>query len=414
MAVPVRSAVPVGVGSGGGNGSAVAAPRPAPVSSVDDDNTELTIEDFDDIDDFFCWDSPFTEKFDDAFCLFEGPYARPIAGTPVGAMVRALVEQIYEDPLHREASLIDFQQFFKYTDAKGEDREVVFRCHRDMTVQGRQLCIRRVKETVPTLYDLSFPPYWREVMLSDTLNEGGLVVLASKPGSGKSTTIAAMLRSRLEKFGGFCKTVEAPPEYPLQNSWGRGVCFQIPVDETLPREEQFARPLRGLLRGYPAIPGGGRTILMVGEVRDPETAAEVLQQSVGHLVVTTTHALDIHSAMQRIAGLAGRILGDNVAREMLASAVRLVINQRLERVPSAANGERPSGWRRRIATGQLIYSSGGHTDIGNNIREGKWESLVGVESKQRTRLELAAASNVNVERALADLSPPVNARPGAV
>lgn len=371
-------------------------PRPVPVarSAGRESNGELppiTGEDFDEITDFFLWDSDDPSAFADSFCFFDHPYPRPIAGTPVGERMQDLLSFIrsHDDFKHQTDFQVTYQD--KY----------VFRAHRDPTVQGTQICLRRVKESVPRAQDLAWPAFWREVLLSNTLNDGGLVILASKPGSGKSTTIAAMVRSRLEMYGGFCKTIEAPPEYPLQNRWGKGVCFQVPVNEDLPRDQQFAVPLRGLLRGYPTIPGGGRTIMVVGETRDKETAAEVVTQSVGHLVITTMHALDIESAVSRFCGMAGQVLGPDVAREMVSSALRIVATQRLERV------EGGNGWTRRRMEGDLLFSRGGFTAIGNMIKKGEFTGLVGECIKQKRMLEDAHKRSQDADAVLSEISPDV-------
>jgi Tfp pilus assembly pilus retraction ATPase PilT len=269
-------------------------------------------------------------------------------------------------------------------DFKYQDRHFVYRVHRDQTTYRKQLCLRRVSTEVPKISRLALPPMWKEILLSETLGrEGGLVILAAKPGSGKSTTIAGMIRERLERFGGVARTIEAPVEFPLQNSWGKGVCFQIPVDESLSREEQFLRPLRAQMRAYPT---GVPSILMVGEIRDGETAAEVINASVGHLVITTMHAIDIETTIRRLCGWSGQVFGTEVAREMVGGALRVVANQRLERVGG-----------RRVATGEMLFSRGAYSPIANIIRSGKFEQLTGEIKTQQRKLAKAAEAGMDVD-----------------
>lgn len=339
---------------------------------------DLKMASLDFITDFFCWDSDKPEDFEDAFCFLDSPIPRPVAGTEVGDFLFELLQYIRSGQAGISQEAVNAQ--INYRD------KYIFRLHRDRTVQGIQLCIRRVQESCPQLEDLSFVnPYWRPLMLHPSLTEGGLVVFASKPGSGKSTTLAGMCRSRMQLFGGFGKSVESPPELPLQNEFGKGVFFQIPVDETLPQHEQFARPLRELLRGYPSIPGGGRTILVVGEVRDPETAALVVQGAVGHLVVTTLHAITTDMACARLASMAGEILGHEVARDMVASSLRLVISQRLE-----TNASPTTRWNRKKIAGELLFSHSYYSRTAQAIRKGEFANLANVQKDQTTTMSVGA------------------------
>lgn len=359
--------------------------------SDDGNEPPINMENFDRITDFFMWDSDDPQLFADAWCAFDAPYARPIANTDVAEVMEECLKFIRTEC--KDAKHDDFQITLR-------DR-YVFRVHRERTIGTDQLCLRRVTEHVPRLEELTLPPFWQEIFLSNTLLEGGLIVLSAKPGSGKSTTIAGTIRSRLEKFGGICKTVEAPPEFPLQNLWGRGVCYQIPVDETLPREDQFSKPIRGLMRGYPT---GMPSILVVGEVRDKETAAECVRAAVGHLVITTMHAPDVESATRMLCGWAGQVYGEMVARDMVGSALRIVAQQRLERIKApTAEGV----WARRRVTGDLLFSRGGNTDIGNMIREGDFGSLLGKVKEQNRMLEKAAAAREEVDAFLDRLSPDI-------
>jgi len=366
-------------------------PSPTPVARVSGGEaagSELRMERLDDITDFYIWDSDSAEDFEMAMAFAGLDYALPVAGSEIEGFVLKLRDFIRTDDILREVRrLNDFQIDFEF-----EGRHFVYRVHRDLTIHRPQLCLRRVSTEVPTLSRLTLPPMWREILLSNILvKEGGLVVLASKPGSGKSTTIAGMIRELLEIFGGVARTIEAPVEYPLQNSWGRGVCFQIPVNENLPRAEQFLVPLRAQMRAYPT---GVPSILMVGEIRDQETAAEVINASVGHLVITTMHAIDIETTVRRLCGWAGQVFGPEVAREMVGGAIRVIANQRLERV----NG-------RRVAQGEMLFSRGAYSPVASIIRQGRFEQLTGEINSQQRLIGAADVAKKNVEQFLNELSP---------
>jgi general secretion pathway protein E len=138
----------------------------------------------------------------------------------------------------------------------------------------------------------------------------GIVLVTGPTGSGKTTTLYAgleMIRTGREKI----LTVEDPVEYQLS-----GVP-QVPVNEKV--GVTFASALRALLRQDPDI-------IMVGEIRDPETAQIAIQAALtGHLVLSTLHTNDAPTALTRLLDL-------QVAPYLVASTVDAVLAQRLVRV----------------------------------------------------------------------------------
>lgn len=377
--------------------ASAASPAPRPVgtasggASVSGGLPPLTLDRFGKITDFYLFDNDDPRDFAMAAAFADCDYARPVIGTEIEQRVRDLLQTIRSHPNHKYN---DFQVVFE---PEGEDGpSFVYRVHRDDTVHQPQLALRLIPPEVPRLSDLTLPPFWKDLLLSEALLEGGLVILSAKPGQGKSTTIAGMIRERLEKFGGVARSIEAPPEFPGQNSWGdKGVWYQIPVDESLPREEMFSRPIRAQMRAYPT---GVRSILMVGEIRDKETAAEVVNASVGHLVISTIHALDIESAIRRLCGWSGQVFGSEVAREMVASSLRMVLQQNLIRVPDGKGGTK------RVAEGEMLFSRGAFSDVGSIIREGNFSQLLGKITEQGRKIAAAATQRKNVEAFLDELS----------
>ena len=138
----------------------------------------------------------------------------------------------------------------------------------------------------------------------------GIVLVTGPTGSGKTTTLYAgldMIRTGREKI----LTVEDPVEYELS-----GVP-QVPVNEKV--GVTFASALRSLLRQDPDI-------IMVGEIRDPETAQIAIQAALtGHLVLSTLHTNDAPTALTRLLDL-------QVAAYLVASTVDAVLAQRLVRL----------------------------------------------------------------------------------
>lgn len=137
----------------------------------------------------------------------------------------------------------------------------------------------------------------------------GLVLMVGPTGSGKSTTLYSMLNA-LNTPGRKLITLEDPIEYGLTG------IMQIPIDTT--HGQTFGDGLRAVLRLDPDV-------VMVGEIRDQETARTAIQASItGHLVMSSFHANNASAAFARMIDLVG-------VNPIFSSAIRLVIAQRLVR-----------------------------------------------------------------------------------
>lgn len=217
----------------------------------------------------------------------------------------------------------------KIARAEGKDYaakygDILFRGHRKQTVEGVVHIFRRSPTRIRTLEETGIPSAVISEMRSPRLLKGGLVLICGQPGNGKSTTCAALLVDRLTKFGGVAITVEDPVEMPLQGEHGKGRCLQT----SLSGKNDYPDAIRDTMRDYPT---GEQAVLMVGEVRDAETAALVLKSGVdGRLVLTTIHGGDVTSGLQRMLSLAAHTIGEVEARNLLASSLRLVMHQRIE------------------------------------------------------------------------------------
>lgn len=241
-----------------------------------------------------------------------------------------------------------------------------FRGHRIHTIAGIEFAIRAMPMEIPSLEGLRMPTLIQRMLLHESLCAGGLVLVAGATGQGKSTTCAATVVARLKTFGGFCLTIENPPEQPLHGRHGQGRCLQCPVPSS-----GFAVGLEQAMRAYPAKV---MSMLLVGEVRDGRTATNLLQASVnGHLVLTTMHATNIIGAIQRLASLASAVdgIGEMEARALLANSLRLVIHQRIEdgvlKPDTLWSGSDASAVAARIRAGSL-------EQLNNDIKQQKvWQ-----------------------------------------
>ncbi len=192
--------------------------------------------------------------------------------------------------------------------------------------EGDLYALRQSRIQAPELgKDVCLPEHINRELLSEGLRStGGLVVINGIPGSGKTTTAQATLLKRLELHGGYCLTIEDPIEVVVEGWVGDkgGYCEQM--DAT---KEGYRKAVATSLRCFPA---GERAMLFIGEIREPEPAAEMLRIALGgHLVFTTVHAESHAAACQRIIALA-QDGGEPDAKLLLASSLRMSINQRLD------------------------------------------------------------------------------------
>lgn len=182
------------------------------------------------------------------------------------------------------------------------------------TIHGMDVVMRlfNMDQSMYTLERLGLAPDQRAVVDDIIAKPTGLVLIVGPTGSGKTTTLYSMLNS-LASDERKIITVEDPVEYQFDG------ITQIPVKTTEAGDDgTFADKLRAILRLDPDI-------VMVGEIRDNDTAKTALQASLtGHLVLATFHASSAAAALTR--------LGDTIGQNPLfVSAIRLVMAQRLIR-----------------------------------------------------------------------------------
>ena len=164
----------------------------------------------------------------------------------------------------------------------------------------------------------------------------GMVLVTGPTGSGKTTTLYAAL-SEIKSVEDKIVTIEDPVEYQL-----RGIT-QIPINEK--KGLTFARGLRSILRHDPDK-------IMVGEIRDPETAQIAIQSALtGHLVFTTVHA-------NNVVDVLGRFLNMGVEPYQFVSALNCVMAQRLVRL-ICSHCKRPKLRRCESAAGSGAVSRAG-------------------------------------------------------
>lgn len=196
---------------------------------------------------------------------------------------------------------------------------------RSQRMRKDRYALRRMPVNCPKLDDLQIPNWIKALLLASKLKtNGGLVLIFGQTGAGKTTTMSATIAARLELHGGYCLTLEDPPEHPLEGNHGKsGFCEQLDVDELGGYEKAIYTALR-------CFPAKDSSMLVYGEIRENLTAAELVRVGVdGHLVFATMHARSIPEGLQRLAAMA-RMAGEENANALLSSAVQLAVHQRFD------------------------------------------------------------------------------------
>jgi len=230
--------------------------------------------------------------------------------------------------------------------------EIAYRVALLQSLEDTVFVLRRMPNVALNLSQIDIHPNYIELLMTKGLT--GLIIVAGAYGQGKTTTASAIIKSRLNEQGGVAITIEDPPEMPLEGPHGEGFCYQTWVDQG-----GFANACRKAARWAPSI-------IFLGEVRDQETALEALKASInGRLVICTTHADSVSTAIERIYSLAsGSNSGSEDYSSLLANGLTCVIHQELIGEPKAPK-----------LNFLWISSESEDSGIRNNIRLRKWEQI---------------------------------------
>ncbi len=180
--------------------------------------------------------------------------------------------------------------------------------------QGNTGCvIRLINSKIPTLEELDLPPVLKEVVLS----KRGLVIMVGGTGSGKSTSLAAMVGYRNEKTRGHIVTIEDPVEYVHQHKGCVITHREVGVDT-----DNWHAALKNTLRQAPDV-------ILIGEIRDRDTMEYGIQfAETGHLVLATLHANSSNQALDRIINFFPDERREQLLMD-LSLNIRALVSQRL-------------------------------------------------------------------------------------
>ncbi|KQQ39959.1 type IV pili twitching motility protein PilT [Duganella sp. Leaf126] len=248
---------------------------------------------------------------------------------------------------------------------------------------------RYIPGDIPDLQDLKVPSVLADLIMA----KRGLLLVVGATGSGKSTTIAAMLDHRNAHSAGHILTLEDPIEFLFKNKQSIVNQREIGSDAT-----SFATALRNSMRQAPDC-------ILIGEIRDKEAmGAAIAYAQSGHLVVATLHANNSYNALNRIIGFYP-VESRMALMQDLSSAVKAIVSQRL--VPALHGGARAAAVEVMVnsrAVAELIEAG----RIGD-IKEAMDNSMSpGSQSFEQALVNLVRDGVISAEEALANADSATN------
>ncbi|MCW9014235.1 MAG: PilT/PilU family type 4a pilus ATPase [Gammaproteobacteria bacterium] len=175
------------------------------------------------------------------------------------------------------------------------------------------MVIRYIKADVPTIDELNLPAKLKDLVMQ----RKGLILVVGSTGSGKSTSLAAMINHRSSAMPGHILTIEDPIEYTFKHN--KSIVGQREVGlDTL----SYENALREAMREAPDV-------IMIGEVRDRETMEAAIQYAdTGHLCLTTLHAVNANQTLDRIISFFPPDARNQILMDMSMN-LNAIISQRL-------------------------------------------------------------------------------------
>jgi twitching motility protein PilT len=206
--------------------------------------------------------------------------------------------------------------------------------------------LRVIPNNIPTIEQLGIPPQLAEI----TRERNGIVLVTGPTGSGKSTTLAAVIKKFNQEKAIHIITIEDPVEYLHPHEKATINQREVGTDT-----ETFALALRAALRQAPKV-------ILVGEMRDVETISIALEASeTGHLVLSTLHTIDASKTIDRIVGVFPKN-EERQIRTRFSQSFKWVVSQRL--VPKIGGG--------RLALCEILRSTARTREyVQEGEREGK-------------------------------------------
>jgi twitching motility protein PilT len=243
-------------------------------------------------------------------------------------IIEALAEYIINDD---ERLKTDYASTGSCDCSYGIDNVARFRANIYKESRRRAIVMRKLQSTVPTLTELNLPLVFQGIVKE----KNGIVLITGAAGSGKTTSLAAMINELNQTQDIHMVTLEDPIEF--RHPHARAAISQRELGRDF---RSFAEGLRAALRQAPKV-------ILVGEIRDRETMEIALNAAeTGHLVFSTLHTINAGQTINRIIGFFTKDEEEQL-RYRLSDTVRYIVSQRL--VPRVSGG--------RLLISEVIGSS---------------------------------------------------------
>lgn len=276
----------------------------------------------------------------------------PMTKTPLTAeQVMTLVTGIMTDRQKQEFKETSECQFA----ISDKEETTRFRVSAFMQRDKAGMVLRKIETQIPTTEELNLPPILKKL----AMGKRGLILLVGATGTGKSTTLAAMIGHRNQNSRGHIITIDDPIEYVHQHKGCIITQREVGID-TL----SFEEGLKNTLRQAPDV-------ILIGEIRNREVMSYAIQYAeTGHLVLATLHANNANQAIDRIIHFFESDRHRQVLMD-LSLNLRAIIAQQL--IPT------PDGTGRRAAIEILLNTQ----LVGDYIRKGEIHEIKPVMTRSR-------------------------------
>lgn len=288
-------------------------------------------------------------------------------GFPPTLRIENDLEKLREEPLSPEEimevlgeiltsrQMRDFESKMELNSAIDMGEHGRFRLNVMRQRQMPGLVVRRIISRIPSFAELRLP----SVLGRLSLERRGLILVTGMTGSGKSTTLAAMLNARNQQEEGHIITIEDPIEYYHEHKKCVVTQREVGVDT-----ESFAIAMKNALRQRPDV-------ILVGEIRDRDVMEQALSiAETGHLCLATLHTNNAYQAIERIVNFFPEEFHNQI-RLGLSMNLKAIISQRL--LPSEKGGMVPAL--------EIMLNEGLIRDL---IQQGKYDKITEVMGQNKS------------------------------
>ena len=308
---------------------------------------------------------------------------------PVNAQVLdpAAVKRIAYEVMN-EVQIADYEKTLEMNFAVGRSDLGSFRLNVFRQRGAVAMVVRFIKPNIPTIEELKLPPICKDIVMEKL----GMVLIVGSTGSGKSTSMAAMIDYRNSTRTGHILTIEDPMEFVYKHKKSIVNQREVGMDT-----HTYNQALISAMREAPDL-------LMIGEIRDqPTLQSALLFAQTGHLCLSTLHANNSYHALNRIINFFPREAREALLAD-LAISLRCVMSQRLIRNKEGA----------RVPAVEVLLNTPHISELIKNgamgeIKDAMEQSLApGSQTFEQALFNLYANGQITLENALANSDSPTN------